>query len=144
MKVVYEEDALDSEFGIDLGAAAVASNFVGVGVATLATAALSNWSTNTNEWLYKNIPASVVAKLNSEPSELFERVADLARTMGRAKMFESGAKDCSECGMIFMPAEHKSWNQLGFCSRMCATHAETEEPVFVEIPSEQEVDLIGA
>ena len=145
MKVVYSEDSLDmTSFAVDLGLAAVATNFAGVGLTTLVTAGLADWKTDSNEWLYKNIPGCVVAKLNSEPSERMQRIVDLARTMERGKMFEAGAKDCLECGMIFMPADSKSWNDLGYCSRVCATRAESEEPVFVELVPTQDENLVAS
>lgn len=145
MQVVYAEDSLDmASFAVDLGAAAVASSFAGVGFTTLVTAGLSDWKTSSNEWRYKNIPGCVIAKLNSEPTQLLQRVADLARTMERVKMFEAGAKDCSECGMIFMPSERKPWNELGYCCRLCAAKAETEEPVFVEVAPAENESLIAS
>jgi|GEM_PF-6277713 len=137
LTVVYEETSLDTE-----------ASAVGIGLSLTTGVGFTQSSTSSNQSHYSSLPAAVVAKLNDEPKVRMQRITELATTIERGKLVAAGGKSCLSCGVLFAPAEHKSWHTLGYCSPVCAPRSlldasenegESSEPFATEVRQTVEV-----
>lgn len=73
---------------------------------------------------YSHVSAAVVARLNEQPQQRMERVAEFAQEMEREEIQKRGGSHCRSCGTLFVPMPGRPWSEKGYCTKLCFVKAE--------------------
>ncbi len=94
-----------------------------VGLISLATVGVG-WNTTktyTNSRTFEGLSLETVQELIQDNME--QRIVEYIQNLEKADQVSRGAVPCHQCQVLFVPFEHKSWMQSGFCSIRCSEEA---------------------
>lgn len=93
----------------------------------LATTSLpTERSEATSQVEYARVSAETVASLNADPRMRSAMVAEYASAAHRIEMHQQGAKNCRDCGAIYLPASDAPWTLHGYCSKLCLVRRDSQ------------------
>lgn len=74
----------------------------------------------TNQITLEKVNPNVVIELLEDRRLMLQRVSAYVTLREQERLRERGAIVCKACGALFVPAESKTWNEHGYCSKACA------------------------
>ena len=68
---------------------------------------------------FARVSAETVAAMNADPTTRTVMVGEFISAAHRIEMHEQGAKNCKQCGAVFVPVAEIVWSERGYCSKVC-------------------------